>query len=247
MADPTTKQQKLFDFLKSHTDNGQAFNLEQVCQETTYAPSAITAFTSKRLLPWLIRSKPKTFIVKGFAKVDTQTFLASLSQVKVGPIHTGKVPLTESDFLLEGAAQEFQLALELFNRPTTPNRLEAFVVHFINAWEKLLKARLVKRDGPTSIWVDGKERKSISLRVALDRSFPAMNKVRLNVEYIEDLRDDATHYMLPALDAIASRYFQAGVMNFFREYVHQRSRACTTADERRRPDVIGRGCGRAFG
>lgn len=127
-------------------------------------------------------------------------------------------PKTEVEQLLEAAAHDFQLAVELFNRPTTPNRIEAFVIHFIGAFEKLSKARLLKRDGADSIWLKDKERKSISLRVALDRLYPVDNRVRLNVQHIEDLRDEATHYMLPALDAIASRYFQSGVLNFFREF-----------------------------
>lgn len=224
MAAPTKKQQKLFDFLKAHSDGGRSFTIDEVCAATTYAPTAIGPLTSKGHVPWLIRTKPKTYVVKGFKKVGMEEFLSTLSQVRGAGAGT-RTPVSEQDFLLEGAAQEFQLAIELFNRPTTPNRMEAFVVHFINAWEKLLKARLVKRDGPDSIWVEGKERKSISLRVALDRSYPVADKVRLNVEYIEDLRDDATHYMLPALDAIASRYFQSGVMNFFREFMTEAGRA----------------------
>ncbi len=38
-------------------------------------------------------------------------------------------PKTEVELLLEAAAHDFQLAVELFNRPTTPNRIEAFVIH----------------------------------------------------------------------------------------------------------------------
>ncbi len=219
MAKPTTRQQRLFDFLKANSDNGQAFSIAEVCAATKYAATAIGPLASKGHVPWLVRTKPKTYMVKGFKGITLDELLDALSQVKQVGAGAGKVPLTEQDFLLEGAAQEFQLAIELFNRPTTPNRVEAFVVHFINAWEKLLKARLVKRDGADSIWTKDRERKSISLRTALDRWYPATDHVRRNVEYIEDLRDDATHFMLPALDAIASRYFQAGVMNFFGEYM----------------------------
>jgi hypothetical protein len=121
--------------------------------------------------------------------------------------------------LLEAAAQEFQLAIELFNRPTTPNRVDGFVVHFCAAWEKMLKARLVKDRGEEAIWEGGKERKSRSLRKVLADIYSEEDPVRLNVEYIHDLRDETMHYVLPELGPIASRYFQSGVMNFFREYL----------------------------
>jgi hypothetical protein len=218
MAVPTGKQQKLFDFLKANSDNGRSFSIEEVCAATTYKPTAIAPNASKGLIPWLVRTKPKTYVVKGFKKVGMKDFLAALSQVKATGVVTRKVPVTEKDFLVEGAAQEFQLAIELFNRPTTPNRIEAFTIHFIQAWEKLLKARLIERDGPEAIWNKGPERTTIGLQKALHELYAPDDKVRLNVQRIADLRDDATHYMLPALDAIASRYFQSGVMNFFREF-----------------------------
>lgn len=218
MSAPTAKQQKLFDFLKANSDNGRSFSLDEVCAATTYKPAAIAPNASKGLIPWLVRTKPKTYVVKGFKKVGMEDFLATLSQVKGSGMVSRKVPLSEMDFLVEGAAQEFQLAIELFNRPTTPNRIEAFTVHFIQAWEKLLKARLIQRDGAEAIWKNGPERTTIGLHKALHELYAPDDKVRLNVQYIADLRDDATHYMLPALDAIASRYFQSGVMNFFREF-----------------------------
>jgi len=40
----------------------------------------------------------------------------------------------------------------------------------------------------------------------------------MNLEYILELRDSSTHYILPELGAIASRYFQSGVFNYSKIY-----------------------------
>lgn len=232
MAKPKITEQmpSFLRFLQDMEAKGQVFGPEDIAKATGYELKGTVKTKLGTRNEWgefLIDLGDWRYKARGTQELSIAEFAYRLSS-KYQRQHRGggsDKPKTEVSLLLEGAAQEFQLAIELFNRPTTPNRVEAFVVHFINAWEKLLKARLVKRDGPASIWVESKERKSISLRVALDRSYPAMDKVRQNVQYIEDLRDDATHYMLPALDAIASRYFQSGVMNFFREFMAEAGRA----------------------
>lgn len=212
----------LLNFFKDMESRGQAFGAADIAKATGYPlkGSVKAKLSRKEWHPFLEDLGKGRYKARGTATLNIEEFAMRLSSAGRQLQNSPPFPKvkTDVDYLLESAAQEFQLAIELFNRPTTPNRVEAFVVHFIQAWEKLLKAKFLKRDGPDSIWEKGKERRSISLRVALDRLYPAMDKVRLNVEYVEDLRDDATHYMLPALDAIASRYFQSGVMNFFKEY-----------------------------
>ena len=216
------KQEALLAFFQEKERAHQVFRPIDISKATGYplGPS-VKALLSRRVWhEFLDPVGDDHYYAKGTLELSIEEFARRTSSkyrragVEVKP----DKPKTEVELLLEAAAHDFQLAVELFNRPTTPNRIEAFVIHFIGAFEKLSKARLIKRDGAASIWLKDKERKSISLRVALDRLYPVDNRVRLNVQHIEDLRDEATHYMLPALDAIASRYFQSGVLNFFREF-----------------------------
>jgi hypothetical protein len=49
--------------------------------------------------------------------------------------------------LLERSQQAATLALEIFNKPTIEYRIEGFCFFYINAWELLVKARLVDTTG----------------------------------------------------------------------------------------------------
>ena len=55
--------------------------------------------------------------------------------------------------LLEKSQEAFILAIELFNRPTIRYRVEGCAFFLCNAWELMLKAYLIKRDGYKSIFL----------------------------------------------------------------------------------------------
>lgn len=121
--------------------------------------------------------------------------------------------------LLERSQDAYLLALDLYNRPTIRYRLEGFCFLFTNAWELLLKAKIIEdtRDDRTIFYRKqrGQPRKSISLRGALRKVYPnEQDPVRRNVEEIAALRDYATHLIVPELEVIYSGIFQAGVLNY---------------------------------
>jgi hypothetical protein len=125
--------------------------------------------------------------------------------------------------LLDRSQQGFTLALEIFNKPTIAYRIEGFCFFYINAWELLAKARLIETSGREAAIYYKKRRKqprrSLSLRDVLDRVIPEQNDaVRRNVEQVAELRDQATHLLIPELEAVYAGLFQAGVFN----YVEQR-------------------------
>lgn len=113
-------------------------------------------------------------------------------------------------------------AIELYNKPRFPYRDEAFAVLAINSWELLLKARLLQlnknklgtitakerrknNDGSTSTKLYIKRNRagnpmSIGLFAAYDRltndfadTIPA--SVRLNIEALCEIRDNAVHFV----------------------------------------------------
>lgn len=219
MRNASDKQKKLYALLREYEANSRTLTLDRILTATGYKVTAIKPMISKGMVPWLHKTAKDSYTVQGFSGITLERFQEALSQRKIGPPRQVTKHIGVFGDLLEAAAQEFQLAIELFNRPTTPNRVDGFVVHFCAAWEKLLKAWLVKEKGEDSIWEGGKERKSRSLRKVLADAYEEKNPVRLNIEYIHDLRDETMHYVLPELGPIASRYFQSGVMNFFRAYL----------------------------
>lgn len=52
-----------------------------------------------------------------------------------------------SRVLLQKSQEAFLLALEIYNKPTITYRIEGFSFFIINAWELLLKARLIETSG----------------------------------------------------------------------------------------------------
>lgn len=121
--------------------------------------------------------------------------------------------------LLERSQEAYLLALDLYNRPTIRYRVEGFCFLFTNAWELLLKAKIIedtKKD--RSIFhrkERGNPRRSISLKHALKEVFPKDNDpIRRNIEAIAALRDCAIHLLIPELEAVYGGMFQAGVFNY---------------------------------
>ncbi|MHA1829511.1 MAG: DUF3644 domain-containing protein [Candidatus Heimdallarchaeaceae archaeon] len=121
--------------------------------------------------------------------------------------------------LIKKSKQAFLLGLEIYNKPTIEYRLESFSFFFINAWELLLKARILERTKKEKeIFYKkerGKDRRSLSLADALKKVFPQdKDPVRMNIEEIQKLRDSATHLIIPELERVYVGLFQAGVLNY---------------------------------
>lgn len=88
---------------------------------------------------------------------------------------------------------------------------------FSTAWEQLLKALIIERDGIQSIYCGVSKKgikQTLSLRQCLDKIYKQADKVRLNIECISDWRDNAVHLLMPELQGLASRVFQSGVINY---------------------------------
>jgi hypothetical protein len=131
--------------------------------------------------------------------------------------------------LLRKSKDNMMLALELYNRPSLENRLDGFILLFCTAWEQLLKAELIEKEGEQSIYrrasKPNRRKETISLRKCLEKIFAADDKRRKNLEIIVDYRDTAVHLLMPEVQGTVSRLFQAGVLNYvakFEELAEQR-------------------------
>jgi len=121
--------------------------------------------------------------------------------------------------LLSKSQEAFILALELYNKPTIEYRIQAFAFLYCNAWELLLKAKLVNDEGAiSSIYYKKKRnqpRRTLSLRDCIKKVFPnERDAIRKNIEDIIEIRDAAVHFIVPELEEVYQGMFQAGVLNF---------------------------------
>ncbi|MDE2786506.1 MAG: DUF3644 domain-containing protein [Chloroflexota bacterium] len=130
----------------------------------------------------------------------------------------------DSDFDLQGrlidkSVEAYTLALETINRLTIQYRLEAFCYLFCNAWELLLKARLLAANDSDESAIyyrnQGPNKRSLSLHDCLNRIFPDVsNPIRRNIECVEELRDEAVHLVITRIPQDVMGLFQAGVVNY---------------------------------
>jgi len=94
--------------------------------------------------------------------------------------------------------------------------MEAFCFLFCNAWELLLKAKLLN-DGNKIFYRKRRKRtrKSLSLDDCLNRIFTAENDpIKLNIKNIHELRNKATHLVIPFIPVDIMGLFQAGILNY---------------------------------
>jgi hypothetical protein len=123
--------------------------------------------------------------------------------------------------MLDGATEEALLAVDLYNQPRQPRRLEGFFVHMHLAWLYLLHAEF-RRDGinyhfrlPNGHYerVDG-EPKTWDLQRSVVQKWPNGGPVRTNLELTIALRNKIEHRYHEAIAVATSGYAQALLLNF---------------------------------
>lgn len=117
--------------------------------------------------------------------------------------------------LIEKAKECFTMAIELYNKPTIKYRVEGFSLFICNAWELMLKAYLIKREGMDSIYFKDNPDRTISLEGCLRKVFTnEKTPLRRNLEKIIELRNTSTHFITEEYEMVYIPLFQACVLNF---------------------------------
>ena len=121
--------------------------------------------------------------------------------------------------LVDKSVEAYILALETINRITIQYRIETFCYLICNAWELLLKAKIIEDTRKTnSIYYKTpreKPKRSLSLQDCLERIMPnEKDPVRRNVERVKELRDEATHLVLGQIPSEVISLFQASAVNY---------------------------------
>lgn len=215
-------QQKFFDFLQHAEHSGKTFSRDELVAASGWKDSTFETYYNKgQITQFVAETDDSAYRAINTLELTFVEFQKKLSQSKhfqeLG--HRCKSQLAKA--LLKKSRDNMMLALELYNRPSLENKLDGFVLLFCTAWEQLSKARLIERDGEKSIFepVNKKGiRQTISLRLCLSRLYTDKDLIRKNIEMVVDWRDQAVHLLMPELQAIASRIFQSGVLNFSHEF-----------------------------
>lgn len=119
------------------------------------------------------------------------------------------------DKLLEKSKEAFIMAIELYNKPTLKYRVEAFSFFICNAWELLLKAHLMKKDGEKSIYFKDNAERTISLENCIQKVFSnEKSPMNRNLSKIVELRNTSTHFITEEYEMVYIPLFQSCVLNF---------------------------------
>ncbi|MDT3778288.1 DUF3644 domain-containing protein [Nitrospira sp. MA-1] len=121
--------------------------------------------------------------------------------------------------LVDKSVEAYIHALETINRLSIKYRLETFCYLICNAWELLLKAKILEDTGKqNSIYYKKKRglpKRSLSLRDCLEKIIPEQEiPERRNIERIADLRDETVHLVFSQIPREVLCLFQASVINY---------------------------------
>ena len=123
--------------------------------------------------------------------------------------------MTATERILEKSKEAFIMAIEIYNKPTLKYRLEGFSFFICNAWELMLKAYLIERDGEDAIYYHDKPNRTISLENCIQKVFTnEKSPLRKNLDKVIELRNTSTHFITEEYESVYTPLLQACVFNF---------------------------------
>lgn len=115
--------------------------------------------------------------------------------------------------MLNKSQESFLLGIEIYNKPTISYRLEGCAFFLTNAWELLLKAKLLAEN--KSIYYKDKPKRTLSLNNCIRLIFTNdKDPIRKNLEIIVGLRNTSTHFIVKEMEQIYLPFLQAAVLNY---------------------------------
>ncbi len=212
------KYQQLYEFLKAKESRSESFTVEEIITATGYQEGSVKAYIRNKLNNvYLFLIDDSHYQVSGIASKTPDDFESIMSQKSDLVVSDSESLFTS---LRDRSLQAFYTAISVYNNPLHEYRIESFCILLSNAWELLLKARIVQLEGEDKIYKS--KGKTISLTEAYRKVFPrSSDPIHKNLETLTEIRDSAVHLLIPDIQHSLSRIFQASIFNFLskvREY-----------------------------
>ena len=118
--------------------------------------------------------------------------------------------------LLSKSEEAYLMAIEIINKPTINYRTEGFCFFICNAWELLLKGYLINKANDINAinYKDGSNR-TIGLDECVEKVFTSTtDKTKNNITLLRNIRNKATHLVLPDFDYTLAPAFQRCLTNY---------------------------------
>lgn len=225
------KVDKAFLFFSSKLKIGEPFELIELANFTEWNESTIKTYTTKRWKSILIKTGSNYTVSPSFSTFNLETFRQKHSQKD----HQKKFFY---QLLVEKAVNACVSAIEIYNKPDFKFREETFSILMVNAWELMLKAKILSmnNDEKNSIYFKDKgsnvksasgNPKTISISRAiniLESSCEIKNIVTDNIRLLIEIRDEAVHFVhndtelaikVQAIGMASLKNFMTLAMNWF--------------------------------
>ncbi len=121
--------------------------------------------------------------------------------------------------LVEHSKRSYIAAIDTYNRIGSICRIEGFAYYMTNAWELLVKARVIQLTGDVKNIYTKKTREGRPETKSLDDCVRyvfqnEIDPIRRNIEWISEVRNQAVHFLVTELESIFISYFQASAINY---------------------------------
>ena len=201
----------LADTLRMYESSGVKVSPEELAEKSGYTLSTVKTHYSKKLKDRFIFSDiDGQWSVIGMLQTSNEDFISLMKQTNRPLAETEEQRITK--LLIKKSKESFVVALESYNRPSLENRVEVFCILAINAWELILKSKIVNNEGKDAIFrSDGK---SLSISECINKLYADNDPIKENLSSTVELRDKATHLLIPEIQNSLSRIFQSTVFNY---------------------------------
>ena len=134
----------LHELLKTKEEQAKKFTKDDILEATGWKIATFRTYWNKgQLADFISEISKDVYEASNCIDISEVEFakLLSHSKHRRGLGHNCKSKLAKA--LLSKSKDNMLLALELYNRPSLENRMDAFVMCFCTAWEQFLKAVLI--------------------------------------------------------------------------------------------------------
>lgn len=117
--------------------------------------------------------------------------------------------------LLCKSQEAFLMAIEIYNKPSIKYRVEGFSFFICNAWELMLKARIINTHGIDAIYYKDNPGRTKTLENCVKLVFTnEYSPIHKNLMRIIELRNTSTHFIVEEYEMVYVPLFQACVLNY---------------------------------
>jgi len=204
LSKKTAKVDMVFEYFNNKYKLNQSFTLEELVKKTGWKLSTVITYINKKWNNLLVKNGLEYTVSVEFSQFDKYTFRQHNSQKDKGGVSKYFYSL-----LVDKAIIASLSAIEIYNKPDFKFREETFSILMVNAWELLLKAKILQdnNDNKDSIYFKEKgtivktesgNPKTISISKALKKlesSNEIKENVGVNIRLLLEIRNNSVHFI----------------------------------------------------